>query len=373
MTASAHPFAVLHVSTAMSWRGGEQQLTYLAAELRMHGLRQYVLCAQGSAVEEWCIANNIPYFSARKRSSFDVFFAKRIAQICRSNDIRIVHTHDSHAHSFAVYAAALFGNKARVVVSRRVDFPVSRNPLSRFKYNHSSVARILCVSDTIRRITEPAVKDSSLLVTVHSGVDLSRFEGKTSRGILHREFSLPAGCKLVLNVSALAPHKDFTTFVEVAAVLCARDSAYRFIIIGEGEEREVITELIKQKGLEEKVLLAGFRNDIPDVLPDGGLMLMTSETEGLGTTILDAFACRVPVVATAAGGIPEIVIHEKTGLLSDVKDVPGLARNVERVFQDPDLRRRLIDGASQHLTHFSKASTAAATLLQYTAVAGSDL
>jgi L-malate glycosyltransferase len=369
-----HPqLTVLHVSTAQTWRGGEQQLAYLVSELRNKGVKQYVLCSQDSAMAEWCLQEQVPFYTARKRSSFDIFFAKRISGICKSNKIGLVHAHDSHAHSFAVYAAAIFGNKSRVIVSRRVDFPVSGNPLSRFKYNHSSVARILCVSDKIRQITEASVKDKSLLVTVHSGVDVSRFVGRKSSGILHREFDLPDSCKLVVNVSALAPHKDLSTFVHVAETLLARDSSYRFLLIGEGGERTMLEQLIEAKGLGGKVILTGFRNDIPDVLPEAGAMLMTSETEGLGTTILDAFACGVPVVATAAGGIPELVLHEQTGLLADVRDHKGLAAEVERLFTDDRLRKDVIDGAAEHLKKFSKAATAEATMVEYLAVAGSQL
>ena len=95
------------------------------------------------------------------------------------------------------------------------------------------------------------------------------------------------------------------------------------------------------------------------------MFLMTSETEGLGTSILDAFAAKVPVVATAAGGIPEMIIHKKTGMLAPIKDAENLARNVNELLANANLRAELIAGAYQHLQSFSKEQTALKTLEIY--------
>ncbi|MBK6640968.1 MAG: glycosyltransferase family 4 protein [Bacteroidetes bacterium] len=369
----APEFSVLHVATAFSWRGGEQQVAYLTSELKRLGIRQYILCAAGSAMEEYCIASHIPFFTSPKRSSFDISFAQKIKKLCAGNSIQLVHAHDSHAHTFAIYAAVLFGNKAKIIVSRRVDFKVSKNILSKFKYNHSAVARILCVSDKIREITSEAVNDQAKLVTVHSGIDASRFTGKVNTGILHREFSLAPGTKIVANVAALAPHKDYPTFLRTVAILKKKFTDVAFFIIGDGPEKEKIDNMINEMKLNDVVYCTGFRTDIPDILPELDVMLITSETEGLGTAILDAFACKVPVVATAAGGIPEIVIHQQTGLLAAVADASGLADAVTDVLTDVNLRNSLIAGATAHLQNFSREATAAKTLREYLAVTGSQL
>jgi L-malate glycosyltransferase len=369
----AGTFSVLHVATALSWRGGEQQVAYLVEELRLRHVKQWVLCSQGSAMESYCVNNGIPFFSTRKRSSFDISFASRLASICRTNEVDIVHAHDSHAHTFAVLSAVLFRNKSRVVVSRRVDFAVGGNPFSKFKYNHSCIARIICVSDKIKEITSGAVNDKSKLVTIHSGIDVSRFRGKVNAGILHRQYFLPSHIKIVGNVSALAPHKDYRTFLNVVDILkdVLPDTVY--FIIGEGPERGSIESYIEKHKLQQQVYLTGFRSDIADIMPELDLMLMTSETEGLGTTILDAFACAVPVVATAAGGIPELVIHEKTGLLGAIGDAQGLAAHVRHLLRDEQLLTRLVNGAAKHLQDFSREATSMKTMKEYAAVAGTAL
>ncbi|MBL0341416.1 MAG: glycosyltransferase [Bacteroidetes bacterium] len=367
-----YDFSVLHVATALSWRGGEQQVAYLVEELEKHKVRQYVLCSTGSEMEKYCISRSIPFFAFHKRSSFDLIYAKKIKDLCESNSIQLVHTHDSHAHTFAV-VAALFGNKAKIIVSRRVDFQVSSGPFSKYKYNHPLIGRILCVSEKIKQITSLAVDDNLKLVTVHSGIDIERFKGKTDQGILHKEYNLPTQTKIVATIAALAPHKDFTTFVNTVEILSDKLENTLFFIIGEGAEREKIEKSIVQKSLQHKIILTGFRNDVADILPEVDLLLITSETEGLGTSILDAFACSVPVVATAAGGIPEIVIHQQTGLLADVRDGAGLAQNVLEVMNNQVLRNKLVAGALLHLNEFTKEYTATKTLREYHAVIGSAL
>ena len=283
-----------------------------------------------------------------------------------------MHAHDSHAHTFAVLAA-LFGNKSAIIVSRRVDFKVSRGPFSRFKYNHSDVKRIICVSEKIKELTLPAVEDPQKLVTVHSGIDFSRFRESRNRQILHKEFQLPDNAQIIGNVAALAPHKDYTTYINTVALLKPKLPDAFFFIIGEGDERDKIEKLIRELHLDDRVIMTGFRTDIAEILPELDLMLITSETEGLGTAILDAFACKVPVVATAAGGIPEIVIHEKTGLLASVGDAAGLAAQVVRMMQDDALKNAIIQGATAHLEDFTKEATATKTIAEYLAVAGIDL
>src|SRR5690606_28856874 len=126
--------------------------------------------------------------------------------------------------------------------------------------------------------------------------------------------------KVVINTSALAEHKDFPTFIKTAKALTSKYSDLYFVIYGDGPLKEEIKNLIEAEKLEKKVILAGFQKNLETVIGSADLFLITSKDEGLGTSILDAFSAKLPVVATRAGGIPEIVIHEKTGSTSSIGD-----------------------------------------------------
>ncbi|HEX9049009.1 MAG TPA: glycosyltransferase [Anaeromyxobacter sp.] len=359
---SAAP-AVLHVTTPRSWRGGEQQLAYLHEGLGALGVAQTVLCPTGSAVERVARERGWRLVVARRRASVDPLFARALAAAARRADV--VHAHDAHAHAAAVLAAALFGMRAPVVLHRRIDFPVGRGPFSRWKYDHRAVRAIVCVSRAVAEIVRPDVRDPSRLRVVHDAVDPARFAGVRPDGRLRARYGVPAGVPLVGNVAALADHKDHLTFVETAARLLQGGLDARFVAIGDGPLRDALAARVRARGLEARVFLAGFRDDVPAILPELDLFLFTSKEEGLGSSILDAYLCRVPVVATAAGGVPELVVDGETGLLAPPRDAAALAERVRRVLGDPALRARLVEGGARRVREFTVDRMAARTLDVY--------
>jgi glycosyltransferase involved in cell wall biosynthesis len=354
---------VIHVSTALSWRGGEQQIAYLVDELSKKNIEQLVICTENSAMESFCKKNHLPFRSFSKNSGLDFRFAYHLSKAVKAEKPNIVHLHDAHAHTAAIIGAIFFGIKTPFILHRRVDFEVGQNIFSRFKYRHPQIKKIVCVSAAIKNIMAKSVAFEKL-ITVHSATDCSRFS-TTQQNILRNEFNIPAETKIIANIAALAPHKDYPTFLKTVSVLKLQNLNAKYLIIGEGSERKNIEQLITELQLHQDVILTGFRNDIDKIFPEIDLLLFTSETEGLGTTVLDAFYSKVPVVATNAGGISEMIEHEKTGLLSNLKDYESLAANVQRIFVDDALRNSIIKNASAKVQQFSKATMAEKVLAVY--------
>lgn len=359
---------VLHFSSARTWRGGEQQIAYLLEELKLLDVEQEVLCVADSKMEAFCLSHRFPFSTYNKGPSVSPLPGLKLASILKNKTFDIIHLHDAHSHSFACIGITLFGIKAPLVLSRRVDFPIKKSFLSRWKYNHSSIKAIICVSHFIKKVIKNDIKEQAKIKVVHSGIDIGRFRfSKNDK--LRSEYNIPSQTPLIANVAAIAPHKDLFTFVDTAALILQSRPEVKFMIIGGdgGKELEIRT-YIQQKNLQNNIILTGFRRDIPEILPGIDIFLFTSETEGLGTSLLDALACRVPIVATAAGGIPEIVEHEKTGLLAPVKDAAQLARQVLRLLKDQALRDQLIENGSKKLEFFSKTQTAKETLKIYQSI-----
>ena len=358
-------FHFLHISTAQSWRGGEQQLAYLYEEINKQAVRQTIVCAKNSELEKHCIETKKEFISIQKKGSFDLAFAAQLKKI--SSEDAILHVHDSHAHTAAVLSSILFRNKAPIIVSRRVDFKIGDNFLSSFKYNYSGVKKIICVSDAIKKIISPEIKDQTKLVTIHDGVDLNKFnvDKKITRK-LRTEFNIhDNNYYLIGNVAALAPHKDYYTFIDTASIIIQKNIKAKFLMIGEGPERKKLEDYIKQKNMSDHIIMTGFRTDIKEILPELDIFLITSETEGLGSSILDAMLCKVPIVATSAGGIPEIVKHNETGLLAPTKNAKMLAENIVMLISNVELKNNLVVNASNEVKKFSKEIMAAETLGVY--------
>jgi len=356
---------VLHVSSPLSWRGGEQQVAYLAGALNGGTEKQWILTPEGSELYRRIPLPPEQKCKFRTNGFLNLNLAAEIARCSRKLSIDIVHTHDSHSHSAAVIAATFFGLDCPLVISRRVDFPVSTNPFSRWKYNHPAVRRIICVSDEIKRITAPAIRNKTVLQVIHSGIDLSRYEGEIRKPTLKDELGLEQHSILVGNLSALADHKDFPTWLKAARILARRHPQLYFIIAGKGPEEDTIRRFITENSLEEHIRLIGFRNDIPSVMRSLDIFLMSSKTEGLGTILIEAMAAGVPVVATRAGGIPELVEDGVTGLLAVPGDSEGLADAVTRLLEDAVLRQKIKNNARMKAGEFSFRKTAEATLAVY--------
>lgn len=344
---------LLHISTALSWRGGEQQLAYLIDGLRYKKLSQYVYCFKHSEIEKYCQKQEIACITHARKSAFNPLLIFDIAKKCDELNIKIIHAHDAHAHTLAVLSCALFGNKVQIVLSRKVDFPIKNNFFSRYKYNHPAIKKIICVSAKIAKIIAPEIRNKKVLCTIYDGIDLSRFQHK-STALLRDEYSIPTGELIIGNIAAIAAHKDYFTFVDVAEIVLSKNISATFFIVGDGPNKKEIEQYVKDKKLAHKIILTGFRKDVPQILPEFDILLFTSKTEGLGSSILDAYACKVPVVATQAGGIPEIVSHHETGLLSPIQQAAPLAANIEYLLAHPIDKKRMVENAFQFVQHFSK-------------------
>lgn len=140
------------------------------------------------------------------------------------------------------------------------------------------------------------------------------------------------------------------------------------MIIGEGPDREKVEEEIRKEGVEKKVSLLGFRPDVRECMQDFDIFLMSSKTEGLGTSVLDAMALGIPVVSTNAGGLPEIVKDEKNGMLCEVKDIECLSEALMQLLGDDDKRERLGRSGIETAKQRSREKMASSVLATYRSV-----
>lgn len=355
---------VLHLSSERTWRGGEQQIAYLMQELRKLGVENFAAARTNSEFSLKMKAQNFPVFELPFSSELDLFTAWKIKKIIEREKIDLVHLHSGHSHTLGVLAHVL-GGKARLVLSKRTNYPVKNNFLSKWKFNYDSISKILCVSDEITKTMEKSLKKTEKLVTVYSGIDLEKFS-KVAQKNIRQLLKLDLNSKIVMNSSAIAEEKDYQTFINVAELLVKKYPNLHFVIFGEGSQKNEMIKLVEEKKITNSVHFVGFRDDLTTLMPSADLFLMTSKNEGLGTSLLDAFVAKVAVVSTDAGGIPEIVKHAKTGLVASVGDVKMLANHVEKLlFLDSSLRDKLVLGAHQLVQDFSYQKTAQKTLEIY--------
>jgi len=330
---------VLHIDEQTGWRGGEQQAHYLIRGLAQRGHENVLAGRAGSEFLSREADPNALRVEAPFAGEFDLWTAAKLARAIRAYGVDIVHAHTSHAHTQACLARAL-ARRGRVVVSRRVDFVPRPHALNRWKYRKPDrvVAISACIADVLRGFgLEPPQ-----LAVVHSAIDPTRLDVPP---LSRDELGVPAGVPLLGNVAALVGHKDHATLVAAMPHVLRRLPELRLVVAGEGELRPAIEAQIAGLGVGHAVTLLGYRRDVPRLLRTFDAFVLSSKQEGLGTSVLDAMACALPVAATAGGGIPEMVVHEECGLLSPPQDPEALARSIVRLFEDPALARRLGENA----------------------------
>jgi len=235
--------------------------------------------------------------------------------------------------------AAALARRGRCVVSRRVDFPVRRNPISRFKYAHG-VARFVAISEAVSRALVASGVAGHDVSIVHSGVDLRRVD-QAAEGTLREEFSLPEDAQVVGNVAHMAKHKGQGFLVEAMSLVLQSARRAHLFLVGDGERRGALERQVRELNVGHAVTFTGFRSDVLECHNSFDVFVMPSRCEGLCTSVLDALALRKAVVASDVGGLPEMIRHERTGLLVPPARPRALAAAILRLLRDRALRQRL--------------------------------
>jgi glycosyltransferase involved in cell wall biosynthesis len=358
----------LHIDTARTWRGGQNQVLLTVLGMRALGHRA-MLVAHGEGELRQRAREGLELIPLAPKTEMDLSAAWRLSRLIKQLGPDVVHAHDPHGVAMAALALSMSTQEVKppLVASRRVDFHIGGNSLSRWKYRQ--VDCFICASEAIRQLLLADDVPAQRTVTVHEGIDVGRVAAAPPAKI-HEEFWLPHGAPVIGNVAALVPHKGQKHLIEAAALVVRQEPDARFVIAGEGELRQSLEHQIKHLGLEKHVLLAGFRPDVLSLHKAFDIFVMSSVTEGLGTSILDAMASGRPVVATAAGGIPEVVQDGETGLLVPPRDHEAMADAIVRLLRDPLLRKRMGDaGLSLVQARFSAERMIQETLRVYERVA----
>jgi glycosyltransferase involved in cell wall biosynthesis len=277
------------------------------------------------------------------RTEMDLTAAWRFSRVIKRLAPDVIHAHDPHGVAMASLALSLGSSTAqgrapRLVASRRVDFHLKGNSFSRWKYRQ--VEAFLAASEAIRQMLVADGVPAERTVTVHEGIDVDHVAAAPPVNV-HEAFWLPHQAPVVGNVAALVPHKGQRYLIEAAHLVVQEVPDARFIVLGEGELREHLEKQVHEHHLEKHVLLPGFRTDVLGCIKGFDLFVMSSVTEGLGTSLLDAMACGRPIVATRAGGIPEIVEDGINGTLVPPRDAAALAAAIVRALKDEGWRRRM--------------------------------
>ena len=282
--------------------------------------------------------------SIEMRSSLDPFAVIQLRRFMREERIDIVHAHSSRDAWLVGYATRFWKRRPVVVRTRHI-----RNPIrGRFVYTKLTDHIVTVSEDVKRHLLERGVV-SEKVTAIPTGIDLARFDRNRISADLRAGFGFKRDDFVIGIVAVLRGKKGHRFLIDAVDRLSDECSGLHLLIVGEGPMEEEIDRQIAAARRPERFHRVGARSDVPALLAAIDLFVMPSVQEALGTSIIEAMAMRVPVIASNVGGIPELVHDGETGLLVPPEDPAGLAKAILKVIEDRSLAKRLADHANDRV------------------------
>ncbi len=353
---------VAHIEFGAHLYGGAQQVLYLLNALSNAEVRSVLICPEHSAVGGAARAAGIEVEAIPYRGDLDWGAIKRIREILVRHDVDLVHVHSRRG-------ADVWGGLA----ARRLDLPCV---LSRRVDNHErswAVAakyrlydHVIAISEGIRGVLIADGLAPEKVSCVRSAVDWERFQEPADKAGLASRFDLSKEAPIVGIAAQLIPRKGHDILLESLSDLVERWPALQVLVMGKGPSESVIREQVRIRGLSQHVQLVGFVEDLERVLPSLDFLVHPARTEGLGVVLLQAASAGIAVVACDAGGMPEAVVDQETGLLVPAADAGALTAAMESLLSDPGRARSYgAKGRERMLASFSISAMAQGNLDVY--------
>jgi len=241
----------------------------------------------------------------------------------------------------------LSDQKTKLVCTRRVEFNINN------KWKYGSVDKIIAISNKVKEVLVKDGIPENRISVVFSGIDLNRFEN-ISTDYLYKEFNVKEGNTIIGTVGSLDYHKNHKGFIQAASLIKKSIPDAVFFIVGKGCLEKELKEYAKKLNLSDSIIFTGFRNDIPQILSIFDIFVLSSYTEGLCTSLIDAMAVGLPIIATNVGGVPELIAENINGFQVLPDNPAQIYEAVMKLVKDRNLLNRFSELNKIKAKEFSK-------------------
>lgn len=330
----------LHVETGMHSLGGPAQVVYLMSGLRDRGHEAILVCPKGSSIAKHATSAGLKVITLPLFTDLDLSFVFRLRNVIKEVNPDIVHLHSRRGADIMGGLAARLAHVPAVVLSRRIDNPVRRGLISKFKYG-PLCDRIIAVSNGVVNALTAGGVDPQKITCVHSVIEAKRYQKKGSEQKVRAELGLEEDTNVISIISQLIERKGHRFLFQAAPKILEQFPKTAFLVLGEGKAEFSLRRLAASLGIEDKVIFTGFRNDVGEILSITTVLVHPATMEGFANCVLQAMAAGVPVVVTAVGGMPEAVTDGVNGILIPSRDPNAIADAVIKLLRDPELRCKM--------------------------------
>lgn len=276
----------------------------------------------------------------------------KIIRYVKEHKPDIIHTQLEFANVFGNIAAAILGIPS-VATLHTLGAPQKGTEYWRSQIEWASLryfcTRVISVSESASR---HHIKYGNIppkkMVTLYNGIELENFDPKHKHGSdIRASLGIPNDSFVMLTVAVLREPKGIQFMIEAMPQIVAGAPNAHYLIVGEGDHGEKLRELSRSLGVEKHITFAGQRNDIPDVLAAGDLFVLPTLIDALPTVLIEAMAARKAIVASNVGGVPEIVEHEKNGILVEPGKPHQLVEGCLRLIRQNEVREAMAEAGFQ--------------------------
>lgn len=342
---------ILHLDTEKGWRGGENQIRLLVEGMKeFPEFENHVAALQNSdclkTFQTICKTVMI-----KSSFSYHLLEAKRLAKYCQENQIHILDAQTGRTHALGLLIKTIRPS-LKLVVHRRVDNIPKSNFFTKQKYLSNKIDVFIAISTAIKNILIQTGVPENKVKVVKSAVPNTPYLGlnkQQEKGKWAQKCKLDVNKIWLGNASAIAHQKAYDVLLKAVKILKDKSLAFHCLIAGIGSQEIEIKELCQKLQLNDCVTFVGFTNEVSSFLSALDILAVPSNNEGLGTIILEGIHAGCAVVGSEVGGIPEMIIHEKTGLLVPKQSPEILANALTTLIENEKARNLYCQNAFQHV------------------------
>lgn len=320
---------ILHTEWSDDLGGQEKRILSEAAGLRERGHEVILVCRQEAKIKDEAAKRGLEVKTLPLRRPYDVASILSLSIFIKKRRFDVVNTHSGIDSWIGGIAARLSGTPV-LVRTRHLNIPLKRSLLNFIHYLPDIY--ITCGENMRENLVKQCGFPPEKVISIPTGVDEEFFNVKrTPEG--KKRFGINPRSPVIVNIGILRRVKGHEITLKAASIVAKVIPEARFLLVGEGPRRKALQQMTDEMGLKN-VIFTGFIDDVKEVLAVADLSVLSSWSEGLPQSLLQAMAAGVPVVATKVGGIPEVVRDGETGFLVEPGDHEGLARKIIMILQD---------------------------------------
>ncbi|MDD5403884.1 MAG: glycosyltransferase [Sulfuricella sp.] len=356
---------ILHTEWSDGWGGQERRIMSDLAGMAGRGHQVYLATRRHCRIGEEARRAGIPVIHLPMRGNLDLASVMRLAGWLRKEKIDVVNTHSGVDSWVGGLAAKLAGTPA-LVRTRHLHLPLKRGWLNFVHYLPDRIAA--CGESTRDFLVGECGFPRQAVVSIPTGIDFPRFAPQRKRAQVRADLALPQDAFLVLMVGIIRAVKRHEVALRALQHLTGRIDAH-LAVAGDGPMMQDMKRLAEELGIAGRVHFLGHRDDVADLMGAADCLLLTSRSEGVPQAVTQALGLGLPVVATAVGGVPELVKDGQTGLLVPAENPDAAAAALEHLARHPETARELArNGRAHALAHYSLQAMLDKTEQEYRAV-----